>query len=37
MASTSFSARSFGAPPRIAIVEALRFGESRARLSASQT
>src|SRR5437870_2014822 len=37
MASTSFSARSFGLPWRSAIVEASRLGESRARKRASQT
>src|SRR3974390_1506925 len=37
IASTNASVRAFGLPLRSAIVEARRFGESRARKSASQT
>jgi hypothetical protein len=37
MASTSVCARSVGAPDFVAIVDARRLGESRARWSASQT
>jgi hypothetical protein len=37
MLSTRRSARSFGAPDFVAMVDACRFGDSRARYSASQT